>query len=123
MSTESLRALVAGETSQRGLRVAPYAATRLRSQPLFIAALLATGLYLLSYFWLAPRIFWAAPDFACFYRAGRMVLSGAGAQVYDLAAQQRFDDVLAPEVLRPGQHPTSLPFVFAPASLLVLAPV
>jgi hypothetical protein len=52
-----------------------------------------------------------------------MVLSGGGAQVYDLAAEQRFDTALASEVLRPGQSLASLPFVFAPFSLLVLAPL
>ena len=107
---------------RRRSRGVPYAAAA-RPKLLWCAALLAVGLYLAIYLWLAPKISWAAPDFACFYRAGRMVLSGAGAQIYDLAAEGRFDALLAPEVLRPGQHFTSLPFVFAPPSLLLLAPL
>src|SRR4051794_421130 len=115
MSTDAI-------TLRRRSRHAPLTAA---AQPklLWCAALLAGGLYLAIYLWLAPKISWAAPDFACFYRAGRMVLSGAGAHIYDLAAERRFDALLAPEVLRPGQHLTSLPFVFAPQSLLLLAPL
>src|ERR1700756_3266662 len=61
------------------------------------SALLALALYFATFLWLAPRIFWTAPDFACFYRAGRMVLRGAGAQVYDLPPHQRFESMLAAE--------------------------
>ena len=56
-------------------------------------------------------------DFGCFYRAGRMVLAGEGAQAYDLHAEQRFDAQMGMRTFDGEGRFVSLPFLFAPFSL------
>lgn len=62
-------------------------------------------------------------DFTCFYRAGRMVISGQGADVYDIAQEQRFDEQLAPAIAKPGKPFYTLPYLFSPPSLAIFAPL
>jgi len=88
-----------------------------------LSAAIAIGCYALIFCELRPRVFWANPDFAGFYRAGRMVLAGDGRQVYDLASQRAYDHKLQASLLRPGQRMVTLPFLFAPYTLLLFAPI
>ncbi len=62
-------------------------------------------------------------DFSCFYRAGRMVVSGDGARVYDLNAERRYDARLNTQFVEAKGHSPALPFVFAPFVLLLFAPL
>lgn len=71
-----------------------------------------------------PQVFSGVKaDFPCFYRAGRMVVTGDGARVYDLNAERQYDARLNTSFVDAGGHSFSLPFVFAPFVLLVFAPL
>lgn len=62
-------------------------------------------------------------DFGCFYRAGRMVLAGEGARVYDLKAEHDFDKELGMQSFDGAGYFVSLPFMFAPFSLACFTPL
>jgi hypothetical protein len=86
------------------------------------SALLATLLYC-GLFHVARMAFPTDPDFTCFYRAGRMVLAGRGADVYNLAAEQAFDTSLKAQLSAPGKPFYTRPFVFPPPTLLIFGPL
>jgi hypothetical protein len=88
------------------------------------AIVLAMAGYVLLWSGFKPVVFSGVKaDFSCFYRAGRMVAVGDGAQVYDLAAQSRYDRGLGSEFVDGSGRRFSLPFVFPPYALAVLAPM
>ena len=90
--------------------------------PIVSAAVLAVLIY--GYMFHISRIaFRSNPDFSCFYRAGRMLLGGRGSDIYNLAAEQAFDESLKSQVAVPGRLFYTLPFVFTPPTLLVFAPL
>jgi Glycosyltransferase family 87 len=71
-----------------------------------------------------PQVFSGVKaDFSCFYRAGRMVVSGDAARVYDLHAERQYDSQLHTSFVDAAGHSFSLPFVFAPFVLLLFAPL
>ncbi len=95
----------------------------LRSLPVLLAIMVALTCYGLCWCGLKPRVFSEVQaDFSCFYRAGRMVLAGDGARVYELNAERRYDARLKTSFVDSGGHSFSLPFVFAPFVLVVFAP-
>src|SRR5215472_4166820 len=86
------------------------------------AIVLAMAGYVLLWSGFKPVVFSGVKaDFSCFYRAGRMVAVGDGAQVYDLAAQSRYDRGLGSEFVDGSGRRFSLPFVFPPYALALLA--
>src|SRR5277367_4077007 len=90
---------------------------------LLLAAAVAIAGYALLWVWLKPIVFSAkTSDFSCFYRAGRMVIAGDGARVYDLAAQREYDQRLGSSFVLQGRQ-FSLPFVFPPYTLALFAPL
>lgn len=96
--------------------------SRIRTSILLPAMAAIVG-YALIWVWLKPAVFSAkASDFSCFYRAGRMVIAGDGAHVYDLAAQREYDQRLGTGAVDQG-HQFSLPFVFPPYTLAMFAPL
>ena len=96
----------------------------LRSLPVLLAIMVALTCYGLCWCGLKPRVFSEVQaDFSCFYRAGRMVLAGDGARVYELNAERRYDARLKTSFVDSGGHSFSLPFVFAPFVLVVFAPL
>jgi hypothetical protein len=88
----------------------------------FGAALLAATIYWLV-FSAREQILHGNTDFSCFYRAGRMVLTGQGSEVYDLSAEQAFDAGLRPQIENHGQPFYTLPYVFTPPSLALFTPL
>lgn len=95
-----------------------------RRIPILLAGTVAIVLYALIWSWFKPILFSASKsDFSCFYRAGRMVMAGDGARVYDLAAQQAFDQRLGTTFVAKQGQPFSLPFVFPPYTLALFAPL
>ena len=89
----------------------------------FWSVALAAVIYFFALVFMRPTFIKANPDFSCFYRAGRMVATGHGAQVYDLSAQRRFDAMLRPDITTAGHRMFTMPFVFAPSSLVIFAPL
>ena len=92
------------------------------------ASLVATALAVLGYCWIwtnfKPTVFsHTRSDFSCFYRAGRMAADGNASRVYDLAAERQYDQQLGTSVVDGLGHSSSLPFVFPPYSLALLAPL
>lgn len=91
---------------------------------LLAAILLAVAGYSLIWGCFKPLVFGGVKaDFSCFYRAGRMVLAGDGAQVYNLNAERYYDARLNTAFVDAAGHRFSLPFVFAPFVLLLFAPL
>jgi hypothetical protein len=90
---------------------------------LALTLLAAMACYAGIFLWVKPRLFHGNADFACFYRAGRMVLAGEGARIYDLAAEKVSDERWRSEFVQRGQDFHSLPFVFPPFSLALFAPL
>lgn len=88
------------------------------------AVLIAIAGYLVLWLCVKPSVFARSrSDFGTFYRAGSMVLRGDGHQVYDLAAEGKYDDALGTGAVDTEGNSVSLPFVFAPFSLAVYAPL
>ena len=91
---------------------------------ILLAAAAAILSYALIWFWFKPMVFCATKsDFSCFYRAGRMVIAGDGARVYDLAAQRDYDRRLGTSFVDGQGRQFSLPFVFPPYALALFAPL
>jgi hypothetical protein len=89
-----------------------------------VAVLIAIAGYLVLSICVKPSVFrHSKSDFGTFYRAGRMVLAGAGPCVYDLAAESRYDDALGTKSVDAEGSSVSLPFVFAPFALTFYAPL
>jgi hypothetical protein len=96
----------------------------LHSLSVALAVVVALACYSLVWSGFKPRVFCGVqPDFSCFYRAGRMVLAGDGARIYDLNTEQRYDSRLKTSFVDSSGHSFSLPFVFAPFVLVVFAPL
>ena len=90
---------------------------------LLLAAAVAIAGYAAIWLWFQPIVFSTTQtDFACFHRAGRMVMAGDGARVYDLAAQREYDQRLGTSFVLQGRQ-FSLPFVFPPYTLALFAPL
>jgi Glycosyltransferase family 87 len=88
------------------------------------AVLIAIMGYLFVGLRVAPSVFARSKnDFACFYRAGRMVVAGEGFRVYELPAEREYDDALGTKTVGADGKSVSLPFVFAPFTLLLFAPL
>lgn len=86
------------------------------------AALLALSLYASAFAYVRPHVFRTNNDFECFYRSGRIAMTGGNP--YDLPTENAWDRELSPTVLRDGQTMRQLPpFVFSPISLLVFDPL
>jgi hypothetical protein len=85
--------------------------------------LMALTFYAVIFCWVRPQIFWANSDFACFYRAGKMVAVGDGARVYDFGAQRTYDARWRSALLQPNQQFRPMPYAFAPFSLWLFAPL
>lgn len=89
---------------------------------ILLTAALAVFCYGLIWICFKPIVFSGQKsDFACFYRAGRMVVAGEGSQVYDLEAERRYDQQLSTSFVDVHGHWFSLPFVFPPYSLALFA--
>jgi hypothetical protein len=89
-----------------------------------VAVLIAIAGYLALWMCVKPSVFrHSKSDFGTFFRAGRMVLAGAGPCVYDLAAESRYDDALGTKSVDTEGSSVSLPFVFAPFALIFYAPL
>src|SRR5579862_3254078 len=85
--------------------------------PRGVALLLALMIYV-SFIAVFRPMSTSRTDFPCFYRAGAMVLSGDAANVYDLEAERTADIKLWGRMQQPDR-PYTLPFVFAPWTLLI----
>jgi hypothetical protein len=88
------------------------------------AILIAIVGYLFLNLRVVPSVFARSKnDFACFYRAGRMVVTGEGYRVYELSAEREYDDALGTKSVGADGKAVSLPFVFAPFTLVLFAPL
>ena len=95
-----------------------------RRIPVLLSAAAAIVCYALIWIAFKPVVFSATrSDFSCFYRAGRMVVAGDGARVYDLAAQREYDQRLGTSFVDGQGREFSLPFVFPPYALALFAPL
>lgn len=93
-----------------------------------IAVVIAVACYSFIFTHLRPQIpahdsGYSNNDFSCFYRAGKMALSGQGRNIYDIEAEKAFDVSLQAEVVKPGQNFLSMAFLFPPFTLLLYAPI
>lgn len=96
----------------------------MKARTAWMAAAVVMATYVLLWTCVRPAAFpHRNSDFGCFYRAGRMVLSDSGANIYDLRDQQRFDEQLGMQSFDASGRFVSLPFVFAPFSLVWFAPL
>ena len=97
----------------------------MRRPPMSIVAttMLAATCYAMIFLYFIPRVLSTNHDFACFYRAGKMVLTGNGALVYNLPAQAHFDEVWHSQLNLSERYFPTLPYVFTPHSLLIFAPL
>ena len=88
------------------------------------AVLIAFAGYMFLNLRIAPSVFGRSKnDFACFYRAGRMVLEGDGYRIYELSAERDYDDMLGTKSVDADGNAISLPFVFAPFTLVLFVPI
>ncbi|MGC2108418.1 MAG: glycosyltransferase family 87 protein [Candidatus Korobacteraceae bacterium] len=85
---------------------------------------MALACYTLNYLYLRPVVLRTNPtvDFSCYYRSGKMVVSGAAAKIYDVSAQRQYDRELQKEIA-PGKWLEYRPFNYPPFVLLVFAPL
>jgi len=92
--------------------------------PIYAAAVAAIVAYVFIWTWFKPIVFSTTKsDFSCFYRAGRMVIAGDGAKIYDLEAQLAYDQRLGTTFVDGQGQQFSLPFVFPPYTLALFAPL
>lgn len=89
------------------------------------AILTALTCYTLNYLYFRPLLFSTnpTPDFACYYRPAKMIVSGDGAKIYDLHAQHEYDARLQAEVVATGQRFDSRHFIAVPFILLAFIPL
>ena len=89
------------------------------------AILTAFTCYTLNYLYLRPLLLRVnpTPDFACYYRPAKMIVSGDGAKIYDLHAQHEYDARLQAEVVATGQRFDSRHFIAVPFILLAFIPL
>ena len=83
--------------------------------------LVAVGVYAVLFFVVRPYIFHGNSDFACFYRAGKMVQVGDAANVYNLAVETQYDARWSGQYGLPNRGFASYPFVSPPFTLAVFA--
>ena len=88
-----------------------------------LAALMALACYAFLFFYVRPHIFRGNSDFAFYYRAGKMLKAGYGANVYDLNAERAYDAKWGGEYTAPGRNFSSYPFVASPFILLIFGPL
>ncbi len=89
-----------------------------------VALTMAAAIYTAVFFYWEPTLLQANNvDFFCFWRAGKMVLTGNGSQVYNFDEERKFDERIAPQIFPLEANPYSLPFLFTPPSLLLFAPL
>ena len=92
--------------------------------PIGLAAVAAVLGYALIWTCFRPTVFSGTKsDFSCFYRAGRMAVAGDGSQIYDLQAERSYDQRLGTSFIDGHGRRFSLPFVFPPYVLVLLAPL
>jgi hypothetical protein len=83
------------------------------------AVLMALSCYGFLFFYVRPHIFRGNSDFACFYRAGKMLALGETANIYNLDVETQYDRKWASEYAVPGKGFPTYPFVSPPFLLLI----
>jgi hypothetical protein len=96
------------------------ASSRSYGMLVWLAALAALAVYAFIFFYVRTHVFHGNSDFACFYRAGKMLRAGETGNIYNLAVETQYDRRWASEYAVAGRDFPTYPFVSPPFFLLVL---